>query len=172
MFHIASISNPTGGSVAFNNIPQTFNHLQLRIFMRTTFNSTNENLFLRFNNATYSFAGHGLTGNGSSASSASYTGINYMDANVMATNSYSSGVFASYIVDILDYSNTNKNKTVKFLGGFDANGSGFVSLNSGLLPSTSAITDISQIGGTATAGFVSGSRFDLYGITTSSVTGA
>jgi hypothetical protein len=172
MVWIAGVSNPSGSAMAFSNIPQNFTHLQLRLFMRTTYTATNENLFLRFNNATYSFAGHALTGTGASAVSTGYTGINYMDANAMATNSYSTGIFGSYIIDILDYANTNKNKTVRFLGGFDANGSGSVSLNSGLLPTTSAITDISQIAGTATAGFVAGTRADLYGITTSQESGA
>jgi hypothetical protein len=172
MFPIASAVNPAGTTINFSNIPQTFTHLQLRIYMRTTYGATNENLFLRFNNAGYSFSGHGFVGTGASAVGSNYTGVSFMDANAMATNAYTTGIFGCYIIDILDYTNTNKNKTVKFLGGFDANGSGSISLNSGLLPTNDAITAINQIAGTATAGFVTGTRADLYGISTSNATGA
>jgi hypothetical protein len=65
--------------------------------------------------------------------------------------------------------NTSKNKVSRSLGGFDTNGAGRVVLYSGLYLSTVAINQI-QI---ATDGnLVAGTRCDLYGITTSQVTGA
>ena len=73
-------------------------------------------------------------------------------------------------MDILDYTNTNKNKTIRAIAGFDANGSGTAGLWSSVYLDTSAITSIAV--GTANSNFAAGSRLDLYGITTSQVTGA
>jgi len=170
MYPIASVTSPSGGTVAFNNIPQTFTHLQVRAFVRSAYGGSggvNEDPFFRFNGNSYTFAGHSLQGNGSSAISTGYTGISYGDMSVgMANNYLSSNIFGAYIFDILDYTNTNKYKTIRMIGGYDANGSGDVRLSSSLLQSTDAITSISQFGGTATSGFVAGSTIQLYGITT------
>ena len=67
------------------------------------------------------------------------------------------------IVDVLDYANTNKFKTIRNLEGFDVNGSGgLVALTSGLYRSTSAITSIKL---TPNAGnYAQYSHFALYGI--------
>jgi hypothetical protein len=62
----------------------------------------------------------------------------------------------------LDYTNTNKNKVYRTLGGFDANGSGEQGLFSGLWMSTSAITSIDLI--TNSGSWTSSSSFALYGI--------
>lgn len=172
MYRIATITGNTTGTVAFQNIPQTFTHLQLRITMRSTFNS-GENLFMRFNNESYSFAGHGLTGNGAGGTptSQAYTGVGYVDGPAMANASLVANIFGTYIIDILDYRSTTKNKTIKMVGGYDANGSGFMQIMSSFVPTLSPITAISQIGGTATSGMLAASKFELYGINTSTVTG-
>jgi hypothetical protein len=64
-------------------------------------------------------------------------------------------------MDILDYANTNKFKTTRTLEGYDANGSGNVSLTSGLWQSTSAINSITI---TAVGTFNQYSQFALYGV--------
>jgi hypothetical protein len=46
------------------------------------------------------------------------------------------------IIDILDYANTSKYKTVRGLSGDDANGTGRVLFQSGLFISTNAISSI------------------------------
>jgi hypothetical protein len=68
----------------------------------------------------------------------------------------------STVVDILDYSSTNKFKTARSISGVDYSGSGYVALVSGLYRSTNAITtyNIISAGGT----FSVGSTFTLYGI--------
>lgn len=172
MTFIASVANPGGSVMSFTNIPQTFSHLQLRVFIRSTFNG-NENLFMRFNNNfSLQFAGHGLIGDGSSATSNSYTGANFADTIAVPNAAQSANIFGAYIIDILDYTNTNKNKTIRTIGGFDANGSGQVQLKSNLILTTGAITEITQLGGTATVGMATGTRADLYGIGVSAQTGA
>jgi len=63
-------------------------------------------------------------------------------------------------MDIFDYSNTNKFKTSRELGGYDLNGSGGVGFISGNFRSTSAITSIAFAGTT----FQQYSSFALYGV--------
>ena len=78
--------------------------------------------------------------------------------------------YASIVLDILDYTNTNKNTTVTALAGssfpYSITGLGF---NSGLLVSTLAITGV-RIGaynGLGAGSTLRGSEFTLYGLTDS-----
>jgi hypothetical protein len=84
---------------------------------------------------------------------------------ILATNTGNgTGVFSATVVDILDFSSTNKNKTFRLFGG-NWQASGFNSqatFRSGLWRSTSAITSILIYPNTTE--FVSGSRFSLYGV--------
>jgi hypothetical protein len=68
------------------------------------------------------------------------------------------------IFDILDYTNTNKYKTVRMLGGVDFNGSGEVDFMSGLWLNTSAITRIDFLPSYQSTQFQQYSSFALYGI--------
>lgn len=163
---IASQTVGSGGaaSVTFSNIPQTFTHLQLR---GTSSNSNSVDINIRLNGVSTSiYSWHLLAGNGATASSANQVSVaqgyvGYADAG---TNP------ASYIVDILDYTNTNKNRVVRTMFGRDNNGSGNVIFSSSLLNSTSAVTSLTVFPGAGT--FNQNSRFDLYGIQTASATGA
>jgi hypothetical protein len=171
MFPIASITVGTGGvtSFDFQNIPQTFTHLQLRIFGRSTLSAAVDNLSMYFNNDTgNNYATHFMSGDGSTQTSGAFISNPrfYIPSLWPAATS---NQFADTIIDILDYTNTNKNKTVRTITGFDANGSGRASLVSGLWLSTAAITRFS---GETSASIAEFSRIDLYGISTSNVTGA
>jgi hypothetical protein len=66
------------------------------------------------------------------------------------------------ILDILDYADTNKFKTTRSLTGFDRNGAGSVSFNSGNWRSGSAITSIRLFAGNNA--FAQYSSLALYGI--------
>ena len=66
------------------------------------------------------------------------------------------------IIDIIDYASTTKNKTVRAFFGLDLNGSGSVTLGSGLWMNTNAITDINI--NAAADPMAAGSTFALYGI--------
>jgi hypothetical protein len=79
--------------------------------------------------------------------------------------------WSNTIIDILDYTNTNKNKTMRSISGFDRNGGGTVGIWSVLYSTnTNAITSLILSGGGSY--IANGSRFDLYGITSSQETGA
>lgn len=173
MTHIASATPSSTNQVTFSNIPQIYTHLQLRTFGRgTTSFSDGLTLYLRFNgDSGTNYSHHQLFGNGSSTFSTSGTSTNNMDASqVFADSSASSNIFGVTITDILDYTNTNKNKTVRTIGGWDGNSTkGRVTLASGLWRNFNAINEVICI---IDGGWVSPSRLDLYGISTSSVTGA
>jgi hypothetical protein len=174
MFPIAT-QTVTGSAaqITFSNIPQTFTHLQVRIFGRDASATSINSSFIVLNNAFADYAVHSLFGNGSSAGSTGGTAQVLIPLPVLPGTSAAANIVGSIIVDILDYSNTNKNKTVRAIGGTDLNGSGQVSMTSGFRADTTAVTYIT-VGGAFTSpyAFAVGTRVDLYGISTSSATGA
>ena len=163
---IQTVTVGAGGltTVSFTSIPSTYSHLQLRVTARGNLAAANiYSIVMNFNGdsgTNYSY--HNLQGNGSSTTAtgaANYTASYVM--NAMGTNT--SNTFATNIVDILDYSNTNKIKTVRSLTGGDVNGSGVIQLSSSLWNSTTAINSISLSTG-GFGDFLQYSSFALYGI--------
>lgn len=150
----------TTSTVTFSSIPSTYKHLQIRIYGKsegTTYPT--DNLGFKFNGEanTSLQSSHYLVGDGGSISSGGRTNSGEL-ADVIGRN----GTWGSCVIDILDYSNTNKYKTVKAIGGADANGSGRISLTSLNWRSTSAITSILlDPNGNS---WSSGSKIALYGI--------
>lgn len=163
---IATVIVPSAGAanVEFTNIPNSYTHLQIRIFGRSARVNTVDALNLRFNSDTdFYYADHWLYGDGSSASATGGGGVAQIQLVRIAGDSASSSVFGSIIVDILDYTNTNKFKTIRSLGGADNNGSGQVNFVSGLWRKTDAITSIILTPSTST-NWKQYSHVALYGI--------
>lgn len=162
-FLIDSVTVGTGGSstITFSSIPSTYQHLQIRLTSRATAGGINA-VCLRFNSDSGSnYADHRIEGNGASA---------YTDRNTSAVRAVSglesgstsgASIFGASVIDILDYANTSKYKTVRALGGIDNNGSGNISFGSGLWMSTSAVTSITMI--PENTAFAEYSKFSLYG---------
>ena len=151
---IATVSASGSSVVTFSSIPSTYKHLQLRCFSTPSGATYN---YLRLNSDTGSnYSSHQLTGDGSSAGSTGGTN------NLIYINNYSSSSGAVAVIDILDYANTSKNKTVRSLGGSDSNGAGFVQFRTGAWYNTAAVSTITITvdGGT----YSTGSIFALYGI--------
>jgi hypothetical protein len=163
---IATVSVGSGGAanVEFTSIPSTYSHLQLRIIGRSAKTSGFDFAELTFNGAGGSaYATHYLYGNGASVSALAFTSSAYIYQDFYATAGDTANIFASFVIDILDYANTNKNKTVRMLGGKDVNGSGgAAAFQSGLWNSTSAVTSVklTMNGGN----FAQYSSIALYGI--------
>lgn len=176
MHHIATITSTSQTQISFTSIPQTFTHLQLRITARSAVAVNGHDLNMTTNLSSGSnYTNHILQGDGSSATS----NIGYGTPSTLSLVSWvpganiTSGIFSSSIIDILDYTNTSKNKTFKTINGYDANGSGQVNFMSGMVMSTGAINAIYFFVGGGGGNIVSGSRFDLYGIATNPIaTGA
>ena len=159
---IATVNVGAGGAsiITFSSIPSTYTHLQIRAISRSAGPNNGENTFIYVNNssAATNYAWHVLRGNGSTTTAATQSN-NYIVANVGTANATS--VFSGMVIDILDYANTNKNKTLRNLYGFDSNGAGNVGFSSVLIPTTSAI---SQIDIFMDYNFTQYSQFALYGI--------
>ena len=165
-YELISTSIVSGSStyeVVFNSVPQTYKHLQLRATVMANAGSGLSNLALEFNSVGgTSYNRHMLTGNGTSVTSA-YTG-NVQESVVGQNTGNSSFIPGGYVVDILDYTSTVKNKTVRSLFGvYTGSGNRSVGLWSSLFTNTSAVNRIlchQQDG----APYYAGTRFSLYGI--------
>lgn len=165
---ISTVTVGSGGSstITFSSIPSTYKHLQIRGIARDN-NAVNDttSIKLTFNSDTTStYVRHYLYADGAGTPVSGYnatTGFTYQGA--VAQNSTTANCFGVMIIDILDYQNTNKYKTIRTLSGADYNGSGAISLQSGLWQSTSAITNISFISGSS-ANFMQYSQFALFGV--------
>jgi hypothetical protein len=180
MFPIASYTVGAGGSygVDLSSISQAYTHLQVRIFARSAGSIADHVRVSPLNDQTpANYRCHYLYGNGTSALSGSNQTtagqIGFLTSGIPYSTSQSN-TFATYIVDILDYTNTSKYKTVKAIGGWDDNNvsgtNANVSLSSYVWMNTAAITSVTIA--SVNNPMVQGTRIDLYGITSSGITGA
>jgi hypothetical protein len=165
---IATVTVGAGGAstVSFTSIPSTYKHLQVRAILRSTYAGSTDFMSMKFNSdgTAANYTVHKLQGNGASASASASVGDFYLPMDYPA-NTATSGVFGTFVIDILDYANTTKNKTSRILAGYDANGSGSVYLDSSLWLSTSAINSITFQDYTVYGGnYAQYSSFALYGI--------
>lgn len=154
---IATATVGAGGTanVTFSSIPQTYTHLQIRCF------SYNSPWVIIQPNGSTPVISHALYGTGASATASSYTSTYN---GIIVNSTASSTVGTAAIVDILDYANTNKTKTIRSLSGCDGNNtSGQIWFISSLWNSTSAITSIT-IDGEGASNLNQYSHFALYGI--------
>jgi hypothetical protein len=148
-------------TVTFSSIPSTYKHLQIRAIALSASNSVP--VLLRFNSDTGSnYSQHYLGGQGSITAA----GATASTSSITLTGIYARFLYPSdpwaYIIDILDYADTNKFKTVRALHGADSNGSGEINLTSGNWRNTTAISTITL--SMASSGFNQYSSFALYGI--------
>lgn len=167
--------NGSASTITFSSIPTDFTHLQVRCYLRGVRSFGAEQVYVRLNGDTGSnYAYHYIYGDGAAATSVGVASTNVMLTHEMPAANETANIYSVMITDILDWQNTNKNKTIRSLAGYDNNGNTGVAtarvwLSSGFRNNTAAITSLSVLSNGA---FTSASRFDLYGITSSSVTGA
>lgn len=173
---LSTVTVPSGGvaSVTFAGIPTGYKHLQIRGITqtnRTTY--TTDNAYLSVGNGTIdtgaNYSKHNLYSdfqNGSAVYADATT--NATDACNIFTTTGVASAFGGFVMDILDYADSNKYKTIRTLSGADANGTvaGYnpsVGLASGSWRSFSAITTIRFTPLTGTL-FNQHSQFTLYGV--------
>jgi hypothetical protein len=147
-------------TITFSSISGTYQHLQLRFIAAAS--TSLPTMYLRLNSDTgANYVRHRLQGNGTSASSGVNTGetATYMFGSAGISTA---PIFRASVLDIVDYSNTNKYKTLRALDAGDSNGSGNMEILSNLWMNTAAITSITL---TLDSGnFTQYSSFALYGI--------
>jgi hypothetical protein len=155
-----SISTQTLGTTAttvtFSSIPSTYTHLQVRGLLKLAESGSSDNWATFTANGTSTNA-HQIQGSGSALSG---TNLNPWFADMPQ-----SGVtpYGAFIIDISDYTNTNKNKVWRSLNGFDNNGSGYINFTSGFIIDTTAVSSIT-FGSRSGSGLAAGSTFALYGV--------
>ena len=156
-----TVLSSEASSVTFSNLGNysDYKHLQLRATVK--FTGTTYVGVMRVNgvSALSSYSSHRLYADGSSVASQNQSGDGGLGTLVfpyLTTNA-----FGGMIADFLDFSNTNKFKTVRTFAGISS-GYPFLQLQSGAFLSTNAITSISIH--PETNNLAVGSRFSLYGI--------
>jgi len=163
---ISTVTVGSGGSasITFSSIPATYTHLQIRGITRSTRAITQTAFRVRFNSdsgSNYSY--HGLYGDGSSAQVDAGASTTYIQLPRFSGASATADLFGAGVIDILDYANTNKNKTLRALAGVDRNGAGDIWFNSGAWYNTNAITSIT-LTEASTGDFAEYSQWALYGV--------
>ncbi len=155
---IATTTVGAGGSanVEFTSIPSTYTHLQIRGFVAD--NATNGNLYLKYNGSSGTYD-HDILSEGSGAPAS-----NFSASTITVYNQRTDTGQFVFILDILDYAATTKNKTSRVLSGGDKNGAGRIRFGSGFLNSTSAISSLSLAFNPGGGTFPQYSQFALYGI--------
>jgi hypothetical protein len=144
---------------SLNTLASGYDHLQIRMVVR---GGSGDNIGVRLNlDETSSYAYHRLRGNGSTVVSSASTSDTQIMGLEMPTSGYVSNSFGAIVMDILDFSSSVKNTTIRALGGHAADGNR-IALLSGLYNDTDAVTSVS-INGRGT-GLGAGCRFSLYGI--------
>ena len=164
---IATVTVGSGGasSITFSSIPSTYQHLQIRAIARSNRTAGVDIMSMRMNSDTgNNYSDHLLYGDGSSAQTDRNSTYGKINIQRLASDNLSASIFSGFVIDILDYTNTNKYTTIRYLGGYDANGSGRVGIGSGLWQNTSAITTITLEGLEYSSNYNQYSSFALYGI--------
>lgn len=148
-------------SITFSSIPNTWSHLQVRLFAKYTGVGYG---YLRFNSDSgTNYSSHGINGNGVSSDPVgafaftSSTAYYYTGAAGTKDTTFNVSV-----IDVLDYANTNKYKTARGLYAWDNNGTGYVEFNSGAWRNTNAIDTITLT--SSVGNFSQYSSIALYGI--------
>jgi hypothetical protein len=173
---IATIDAGGQNQVSFTSIPQTFQHLQIRIRGRSNlnFSSYPETAFImRINGGsirgaiyTWGFLGAKKF----TVSPYSTTGQQELQFYPLPSANIESNVFGVGIVDIFDYANTNKNKTYKVLMGTNDGTPRLnrnINMYGALQQENSAISSI-YITTDYNFSFATGTHFALYGIKSAS----
>jgi hypothetical protein len=167
---IQTVTVGAGGSSAasFTSIPSTYKHLQIRCLVKST-SAGNDAWalslqgYLNADTTVSNYAYHRIYGDGSTVvagGAADAIGQLGFIPSAGLTN-----VFAPSIIDILDYTNTNKFTTFRAINGSDSNnvGGGYVGFQSQLWKNTAAVNAIEFRAG-ASGTFAQYSSFALYGI--------
>jgi hypothetical protein len=162
---IATVSvgtnNPT--FITFSSIPQTYTHLQLRFYLRGTVVATSYGVTIALNKTSYTGSDHTwhrYNGDGSATSSNGAISQVGMAISFPNSNSY----HFPGISDILYYTDTSRNKTVRTLAAGDGNdGSSYLGIGTGTYYSTSAVSTI-VIVSPDSSGFQQYTHAALYGV--------
>ena len=166
-----SLSSSTS-SATFSSIPSTYKHLQVRgTFIPT---ATDFSAVFRLNSdATIgNYIAHTMSSSNGYDNSISQSPSSL---RILYTQDLNNSLYpASFVLDILDYADTNKATTTRTFAGISSNniavGAERVVLTSGLWTPTNAVNTVTILsatggyGNTVGSNFAANSKFALYGI--------
>lgn len=162
----------SAATINITSIPTTYTHLHLRILTRLSVAGISQNVLCKFNGdgTSANYYRHGFSGeahtNIASAASDPGTADGFYALHTVG-NAGISNYIAPSIMDILDYSNTGKVKTIKVRTGFVHENTGGgdetqIRFTTGWYNSTSAITSLLLT--PAAGNFMAKTQVALYGI--------
>jgi hypothetical protein len=157
-----TVSTPVS-TITFSSIPATYKHLQVRAILRSTASGGEDSFLMRLNSdsgSNYSY--HFLSGDGSGVGTTAASSSSFIYPYGIPAASYAANCFGVKIIDLIDYADTNKYKTIKNLTGYEDNSTGGrLALTSGSWRNTGAVSTITF---TNSGNFPQYSSFALYGI--------
>lgn len=169
-YQLIATANGTGvanaRTITFSSIPSDYSHLQIR-FVAKNITIDTRDLNIRFNTATTSiYSWYTLIGNGSTATGAGNAVTQETVLQNAIARSTVAGLMGFGVIDIADYANPNKNKSVRALHAVvDPTALDFVSITGGNFANNEPISVIElTLNGTSAEAFTTSTRFSLYGI--------
>lgn len=155
---LASITLQSSATdITFSGIPNTYRDLILISEMKTA--SSTSSVYLRFNGISANYSTVLMRGNGSDTVSSDAGGVTDRLFAAYSTEPTTSTATNS-IVQIMDYSATNKHKTILQRSN---NAADATEALAGRYASTGAITSVT-VGMDSSLSFAAGSTFSLYGV--------
>jgi hypothetical protein len=145
-------------AITFTGIPATYKHLQIRGMIR----GTGEVRYQLNGDTTANYAWKINMGNNAVIDAGGQANANYSRFFVFQGLTSTANSFGVFVMDILDYANTNKFTTTRVLYGEDDNSNGEAGLGSGLWFNSSAVTSITIYA--ASSNILEYSHCALYGI--------
>jgi hypothetical protein len=164
---IQTVTVGAGGapSVEFTSIPSTYQHLEIRGVARIDQASTNStNIGVRFNSNSSSYSWHWVYSTGATPLVVAATGNDSWSYLLRCPmDSTQAGAYGPLKMSIMDYSNTNKNTTMRSISGAALDGSADVIwYTGGAWYNTSAVSSI--LLQPQSGNFKQHTTFALYGI--------
>ena len=158
-FELITFSQPTSTStVTFDNIPQTYKHLQIRMSVGNTTNS-DTNIWARFNQDTGNNYGRTQMYTNGTTQTNNVTVTSGVDNLIIIGRAGSgSAINGVGICDILDYTSTSRTKPVRSTLGANV----YTLHDAAVWNNTAAITRIDVTN--PSSNFVTGSTVALYGV--------
>jgi hypothetical protein len=161
-YELISTAFGTGSSgvIEFSSIPQDFKHLQVRAVYSQ---DDTGGIFMSMNGfGGTNYSQHRLVGHNGSVTSSANTSTSVV--TISGPVAVSGTLPTAFVIDILDYSSTSKNTTIRAITG-QAHGSSsnsYIQLRSAALLVTNAITTLNF--GAGGVNYRTDTRFSLYGI--------
>jgi hypothetical protein len=160
-----TVTGSATANITFSSIPSTYKHLQVRGILRSDRSGyVQTGCSFRFNGDSGSNYNWNQSYSSSSSVPASetYGNESALRLGELPAANANANTFGFILLNIFDYTSTNKYKTTHEVGGSDRNGSSFLGINHGNWRSTSAVTSITLL--ETAANWVVGSKLSLYGI--------